>query len=363
MNLSDIIVQRIKADGPISFQEYMEMCLYYPDHGYYSSKSNKIGANGDFYTSSSLTPVFGILIGKQLEEMWEILGKQPFTIVEYGAGTGMLCHDILSYLESNKQMYEQLKYCIIEKSHVMREIEMSHLSGKVSWHNSINEIPEINGCILSNELLDNFAVHQVVMCDKLMEVFIDHDQNFKEVLLPASGELIDYLNELEVTLQPGFRTEINLQAIKWIKEISSSLKSGYVMTIDYGFLSAELYKTCRSEGTLMCYKNHQINQCIYENIGGQDITSHVNFSALVHWGKKFGLEECGLIDQCHFLLAMGFKEFIQQAFFHENNLMQAARKIAVLSHTLLIDMGSKYKFLIQQKGVNGKRLSGLNHLV
>src|ERR1700716_3338525 len=101
MELSEIIKQRIKMEGPISFRDFMEMALYYPGLGYYTSKQDIIGCNGDFYTSSNLTEVFGAMIGKQLEEMWRLTGEEEFTIVEFGAGTGALCHDILDYLKGN----------------------------------------------------------------------------------------------------------------------------------------------------------------------------------------------------------------------------------------------------------------------
>jgi len=350
MNLSEIIIQKIKKNGPVCFQEFMEMCLYYPELGYYTSTRNKIGKSGDFYTSAYLSSIFGMLIGKQLEIMWKTLGETAFTIVEYGAGTGILCHDILLYLKHNKRMYDQLRYCIIEKSPVMREIEKSKLTEKVSWHDSIDEIPHINGCILSNELIDNFAVHQVIMKDELMEVFVNYDRSFKEELKPASKELKQYWRELNVELPNGFRTEINLQAIAWIKEIGSALKRGYVMTIDYGYLSDELYKPSRRQGTALCYRNHTVHDNFYEHIGDQDITSHVNFSALIHWGEKYGLKKYNFTDQCNFLLSMGFNDFIQKVYSQEEDITKAAQKVSILSHALLIDMGSKFKFLIQEKG-------------
>lgn len=359
LELSDIIKQKIKDNGPVCFREFMEICLYYPELGYYTSQGAKIGPEGDFYTSPNLTPVFGALIGKQLEEMWENLERQPFTIVEYGAGTGMLCHDILSYLKNNVRMYEQLRYCIIEKSPVMKDIEKKHLSQRVTWHDSIEELGAVTGCVLSNELLDTFAVHQVIIGKQLMEVFVDYDNGFREVLLPACDDVKAYLNELGTELAEGFRTEINLQAIHWIRNISAVLKQGYVLTIDYGFLSDELYKPSRSHGTLVAFKDHQINYCPYQHIGKQDITSHVNFSALIHWGNMFELDVCGLTDQCHFLLSMGFKETIQQAYEQENDIFKAAKKIAAISNALLVDMGSKFKVLIQQKGINSVKLKGL----
>ena len=343
----------------MSFKEFMEMGLYYPELGYYNAKSSRIGPAGDFYTSPCLSSIFGTLIGKQLEEMWRKLGSRPFTVVEYGAGTGQLCHDILDHLKHNEELYSNLRYCIIERSPVMKEIEQSHLLEKVEWHNSIKTVHGLNGCVLSNELVDNGAVHQVIQGKELMEVFIDHNnKNFVEVLQPAPEGLKNYLKELQIDLPEGYRAEINLQATDWIKEAATVLQRGYVMTIDYGYLSAELYKPCKSCGTLVSYTRHTVNDGFYEHIGGQDITAHVNFSALIHWGAKSGLRELGFTAQGPFLLAMGFRECLQQEFSGETDVILAAQKASRLSHTLLIDMGSKFKILLQGKNVNNDRLSG-----
>ncbi|MEJ5961871.1 class I SAM-dependent methyltransferase [Pedobacter immunditicola] len=357
MNLQEIIIQKIQDEGQIRFHDFMETCLYYPELGYYTSGRNKIGSGGDFYTSACLTPVFGAMIGKQLEEMWLALGSNSFTIVEYGAGEGSLCHDILDYLQHNEKLYQQLNYCIIEKSAAMRHIERSHLPDKVTWFNSIEEISAITGCILSNELLDNFAVHPVLMEDELLEAYITYENGFKEVWKPASQELKGYLQELGMELSKGFRTEINLQALEWLKTIAQSLTRGFVLTIDYGYLIAELFKQGRSQGTLLGYCHHSISDNLYDHVGQQDITAHVNFSALIHWGEKYGLRTCGYTDQCHFLLGLGFKKALENQFSATKNVIQAARQVSVISHTLLYDMGLKYKVLIQEKGVGEVRFN------
>ncbi len=359
MFLSEIIIHRIQEEGPISFHDFMEMALYYPEKGYYTSAQNKIGRTGDFYTSSNLTPAFGAMIGRQLEEMWDILERNNFTIVEFGAGTGVLCHDILDYLKNNKKLYDQLNYCIIEKSPVMREKQKMHLHEKVSWHDTIQDIPEVTGCVLSNELLDNFSVHRVVMEDELKEVFVDYRNGFAELLKPAKKELTDYMAELNVVLPKGFRTEINLEAAEWIKDIAASLKKGYVITIDYGHTSKELYSERRSSGTVLCYNKHTINDNPYLNIGEQDITSHVNFSALSHYGLKNGLMCCGFTNQANFLLALGFKDYLRKSLETGHDVISMVKKESFLTNTLLVDMGHKFKVLIQRKGIAKKDLLGL----
>jgi SAM-dependent MidA family methyltransferase len=363
MQLEDIIIKKINGNGPISFHDFMEMCLYFPDLGYYTSAHDTIGKRGDFYTSAYLTPAFGAMIARQLEEMWCILHGGSFTVVEYGAGTGFLCHDILLYLKQNSNLYHHLHYCIIEKSAVMRGIEKANLTGsnlseKVSWYNSINDISGISGCILSNELVDNFSVHQVVMQNELMEIYVDYNNGFVEVMQPAGKALQEYIRELNIELPKGFRSEINLEATKWISDIATCLHSGYVITVDYGYLSEELYSNRRSQGTLVCYNKHSVNDCPYIDIGHQDITSHVNFSALDHWGMKSGLQRSGFTSQANFLLGLGLNEYLTKTMKEGAGFLNY-KKNALLKYMLLVDMGNKYKVLIQQKGCSYHMLSGL----
>lgn len=360
MSLSEIIIERIHQEGPISFRDFMEMALYYPDVGYYSSYISKIGEDGDFYTSANLSDAFGAMIARQIEEMWQNLDRIPIKIVEYGAGTGLLCHDILDYLKANNtSLYDGLSYCIIEKSPGMRERQKKHLKEKVNWYSSIREIPEINGCILSNELVDNFSVHQVVMEDQLMEVFVDYSGGFNEVLRPANKELVNYFADLNVELPKGFRTEVNLEARFWIEEIAHSLNKGYVITIDYGDISSELYEKHRSSGTLLCYHKHHKNDNPYQFIGEQDITSHVNFSALMNWGDKYGLNYRGMTNQASFLLSLGLKEYQNKFLLNVKEDALWAIQESNINYRLLMDMGLKFKVLIQEKNVPKYALSGL----
>lgn len=351
MELREVIIRQIQQTGPISFHDYMEMCLYYPDLGYYTSIRPKIGSDGDFYTSATLTPVFGALIAKYITQLWVEMGRQPLNIVEVGAGNGQLCQDILTYLSHHNPIYDQLTYFILEKSPAMVSLEKSRIcSPKVKWIASFSDLPPIIGCIISNELLDNFAVHLVQMEESLMEVMVDYqDGKFREILKPASTAQKDYLNSLGIVLQPGFRTEINLDAIDYLKQTAECLQHGILMTIDYGYLSDELVKPSKRSGSLVSYHNHQVNDRFYEKPGEQDITSHVNFSALLHWGEQYGWKDKLYTNQGSFLLNMGFIKMLEQSLAHEQDIAFAARKAAVLNHVLIYDMGSKFKVLIQEK--------------
>ena len=352
MSLEEIIKQKIQATGALRFRDYMEMCLYYPDLGYYNSRGTKIGRDGDYYTTPFLSSVFGQLIVRQLEEMWTVMGKGAFTVVEFGAGNGLLCRDILESASKNELFFKKLDYCIIEKNPFFEQQQRNILPGKVSWAKDIFEMEGMVGCILSNELVDNFSIHQVIMEKELMEVYVDVEGGkFKEILKPADPSLVNYFNELGITLQPGFRTEVNLEAINWIKRIASVLKKGYVITIDYGFPSAELYSDCRRSGNLVCYHRHQVNFSPYVHIGTQDITTHINFSALHHWGVKNGLFLSGYTSQAQFLLGLGMSDCFRSE-------ARPSSHINFLK-TWLLELGKKMKILIQQKNTGGSGLSGL----
>ena len=356
MLLPDIIIDRIEKEGPLSFRDFMEMALYYPGQGYYTSDRQKLGRSGDFYTSAYLTGLFGEMVARQLEEMWHVLGQQSFTIVEYGAGAGLLCRDILQRLKANGPLYDQLSYVIIEKSEPMRRRERESLPEKVRWVDSIRDISPVRGCILSNELVDNFSVHQVVMLDELMEVCVAYDGGFVETLRPAADPLKDYLDRLGVDLPREFRAEINLEATEWIMEVSRALQQGFVMTIDYGYTSSALYS--KRTGTLACYHRHQVNYCPYDLVGEQDITSHVNFSALDYWGRQGGLECCGFTSQTHFLQALGLTRHLRK-WEEEVATDPVRRQQQMLQLHTLLEMGHPFKVLVQRKGVGRVYLSGM----
>jgi SAM-dependent MidA family methyltransferase len=362
MELEEIIKREIRKRGPIPFRDFMEMALYHPDLGYYTTPGEKTGKRGDYYTSPDVGPVFGELLCLQLEEMWSILGGGEFTIVEMGAGKGYLCGDILGYLNAKRRdFYKGLKYVIVEKSPEMRRRQFSllkEMKEKITWADSLEDLaPVEKGCFLSNELVDAFPVHIVENNNGLKEVFVDWDGGFVEVLgEPSTPKLEDYFSQLGVVLGEGCRGEVNLDALDWIGELSGLLRKGFVVTIDYGYPAAELYSSLRPLGTLLCYHRHSVSEDPYERIGHQDITAHVNFSALVHWGKKNGLEFTGFTDQTHFILGLleGYLEDLG------DNYWKYLQKILPIKKLMLPEgMGGLFKVLIQHKGVEKPDLLGL----
>ncbi len=368
--LIKIIKDRINKNGSISFRDFMDMVLYYPELGYYTSPKIKIGGYGDFYTASELDRAFGELLAKQFIEIYsEKVKERPFQIVEIGAGKGYLAYDILNYLRNNNsEVFKDTKYIIIEKSPYHIDIQKEVLKDfeNVEWIQDIIDFEDesINGVIFSNELFDSFPVHLIRKINgKIYEVFItvDDDDNVKEALKDANEDIIKYIDELNIKILEGMQTEINLDAKDYIQKIGKKLNKGYVITIDYGYPSAELYKPYRIRGTLLCYHKHKYSENFYENVGLQDITSHVNFSALKYYGKLAGLEFLGFTDQAHFLTNLGLLDILNEL--QQRDDYESYERINRLKSLVLPKgMGEKFKVLVQYKNVKNPDIKGLEIL-
>lgn len=359
--LEEKIIERIYKEGPITFEAFMDMALYYPGLGYYSSTKSPVGREGDFYTSPHLHPVFGAMLARQFIEMRELMeNPSDFCVVEIGAGAGYLCKDILEYLE-REDLPGDFKYIIVEQNPHMKQMQESLLSDfrdKVSWAESLTELDSISGCIVSNELLDAFPVHIIEMREELNEVLVARDNNeFIFKYQPVrSNDIIDYFKRFIGELSDGYRTEVNLKIRDWIGEISSILSNGFVMTIDYGYTSGVYYTEERSGGTLLCFHRHQVIENPLLNIGEQDITAHVNFSSLSAWGEESGFKTIGYCPQGTYLVASGIDEMIQELYQDSSDYPFEVSRIKNL--ILPEGMGESHKVLIQYKGEGMPELRG-----
>ncbi len=367
--LVSIIKDRINKEGEISFRDFMGMALYYPELGYYTSPEEKIGGYGDFYTASELDRAFGELLGKQFAEIYTKIGEEEFQIVEIGAGKGYLTFDILEFLQENyPEVFKNTTYTIIEKSpyHIKTQKEILSVFENVEWVQDIIDFDDesITGVVFSNELFDSFPVHLIrKKIGKIYEVFIkvDEENNVQEILKEASEDILKYIAELNINIPEGMQTEINLDAADYIQKIGKKLKKGFVITVDYGYPSAELYKPYRMRGTLLCYYRHRYSENFYENVGMQDITSHVNFSALKYYGMIAGLDFTGFTDQAHFLTNLGLMEIFEKL--QEKNDYESFERLNRLKTLVLPKgMGEKFKVLVQHKNIKNPSIKGLDML-
>ena len=292
------IRERIQREGPLSFADYMQMALYEPGCGYYVSGTQKMGwEEKDYFTSSDLSTLFAACMGRQLQRMWEQLKRpSPFIALEQGAGRGHLGQSIRAWAGKEAPDFSHaLDYRLedIRAGQDARDTPAENASqGGMT--------PSV---ILSNELVDAFPVHVVEKHgEQLYEIFVAIQQGrFVETLKePGNTELAEYLDHYGVpwrSYSDGWRAEINLDALRWMERAASLLRRGFLLTIDYGDRAKALYTRDRREGTLLCYYQHSANDRPLARPGQQDITAHVNFSALIEEGRRHGLRLKAFIPQ------------------------------------------------------------------
>lgn len=345
MKLAEIIKEKIKKEGAIPFDEYMEMALYYPEYGYYMKKNIKFGKEGDFFTTYHLGCTFGFLLSKYIKKLWEKAEyKKYFTITEIGPGDGFLAKDIL---ENSNFIF---RYNLVEMNQYLVKLQAEKLKNyenKTYWYDSIQKVEPFCGVVICNEVFDALPVRVFEINDrKLREVYITLNKNeeFIEKLLDARQDTLAFLEEFApwVFSFKRFRSEINLEAKKIIYSISHILKKGFLLIFDYGYTSEEFYNDLRSKGTLLCYYKHSINENPYINIGNQDITAHVNFTALKKWAEKAGFRLKEFSSQSKFLISLCNKETLEEIY--KKDLTQHLKRL-ILPH----GMGQTHKVMILSK--------------
>ncbi len=345
----------------------MREALYHPCYGYYTKP--EVVRFADYYTSVDVHPIFGRLLTRQFCEMWEKLDRPaPFTAVEAGAGGGRLAVHILEFAKfALPEFYKALHYVAVERSpsrtHQLTA-RVANFIGEGKCVASI-EVPAkiANGCVFSNELLDAMAVHRVIQnADGLQELFIAHGANgFKEISQPlSSSALSEYFEVQQISLREGQQAEAGLEACDWIMEIGRRLQRGFVLTIDYGHEASGLYNEHHMSGTVLAYAGHDAKENYYAAPGQQDLTAHVNFTALQLWGERSGLNTIGLVSQTAFLLALGkandFGDLYDEGM-DETDRMRARLQLKTLIYPE--GMGERFQVLVQEKGVPGARLRGI----
>lgn len=308
------------AGGWISFARYMELALYAPGMGYYSGGAAKFGGTGDFVTAPEISPLFGKAVARQAAQVLEFMADEGGDILEFGAGTGKLALDLLLELEKLGHLPGQ--YLILEVSAELRqrqrelfEKRVPHLAPRVDW---LEHLPaRFNGLMLANEVLDAMPVHLVVWRDVgLFERgVVWNGAAFEWRKRPlVDGELFTVARALNLQVDPGkdYVSEINLAARGFMRSLAGILQQGAIVLIDYGFGRSEYYHPQRDQGTLMCHYRHHAHDDPFYLPGLQDITSHVDFSALTEVAINAGLELRGYTTQAHFLINCGITEILAQ---------------------------------------------------
>ena len=372
--LENLLRDRIAAQGRITFADYMDACLFEPGLGYYTSSGRKVGAEGDFYTSSNVHQAFGRIIARELVQMWECMERpEAFDLVEVGAGGGQLALDIMDTIaEVSAELYTRVTYRFIEKEPSLREAQAQKLArheSRLAWSTPDDlhsGALSINGCILSNELIDSFPVHLVEQTrEGLREVYVTlSGEGFGELLdEPSTPELEARLKLVGASLVVGQRAEVNLAASSWIAAVALALRRGFVLTIDYGFPAQLLYRPGRMNGTLLCYHRHTLEENPYIRPGQQDITSHVDFTTLMQAGEAAGLKTAWFGEQYRFLMGGGIVEELMELEARATSEGEKLKHRLALKKLMLPEggMGDTFQVLVQSKGIEAPRLRCMRH--
>jgi len=411
VNLRQKIEQEIREHGPLPFSRYMEMCLYDPELGYYSSNAEKFGKAGDFYTSSDVHAVFGRVLARQFEEMWRALGKpEQMEILELGPGRGLFAQDVLDWSEKKfPDFYGALHYTLEERAPSLREKLRSRFrgkleAGKLSLLPQIENFPiktlpetaqpstgedsrhsiessivnrraghvsraasseelralpsEVPLIVFANEFFDALPVE--VLSEKGSLRINVREQNFVEQWAPASAEELEFLDRYGLHPEGDIRTEVALLSQQQISHYAEVMQTGFFVVIDYGYTREEQLAG-RHLGTIMAYRQHSASPNPYEAPGEQDITAHVNFTALAAAAEQNGMHAHKLRTQSQFLLGIGEANQFADAF-EDCRLPQERAKVALqLKHLVTpAGMGETFHVLIASKGIDEKTAAGLS---
>lgn len=366
MTLREEITAEIRHRGPLPFSRYMELCLYHPKLGYYSRPGEKFGKTGDFYTSSDVHAVFGRLLARQFDEIWRALGSPArLNIVEFGPGRGLFAQDVLDWSAKKfPDLAAATQYALVEASPSLRErlAERFRERKKVQIIEAKRLAGSLHGptIVFANEFFDALPV-EVISSEGQLHV-TDRAGRFVELFQPPDPELQDYLDRCSVHPEPGQRVEVCLAAEEYVRAIASLCHPGVAILIDYGYTREEQLAG-RHLDTLMTYRGHTVGTNPYEAPGEQDITAHVNFTALRAAGEANGLEALGLVTQAELLMGIGEQNEFADAF--EDTLLPQERAKVLLQLKHLVTpagMGEVFHALVMARGLEKEkaaRLSGL----
>jgi len=387
--LPEIIPREMEVRGSITFARFMELSLYCPQLGYYEQIANTPGRHGDFYTSVSVGPLFGELLAAQFAQWWAQWKTRSvergtnehapghFQLLEAGAQNGRLAADILAWFKARQpHLFEKLEYWILEPSLRQQRWQRKTLDafdGQVHWLDSWEALPRsgVRGIIFSNELLDAMPVHRIgwdahsktwfewgvsaeggqFVWKKLpLAAALGHPSAMRDSLVPRSGLQVPIWPELPsglaAVLPDGFTTEICPAAVNWWRAAAAALKEGWLLTLDYGLTSEQFFRPDRAQGTLRAYSRHHPSADLLSHPGEQDLTAHVNLTALQEAGESAGLKTEGVFVQGEFLTRIAQSTWSDGSGLAEWT-PERTRQFQTLTHPE--HLGRQFKLLIQTR--------------
>ncbi len=357
---SEHLIQAIRQEietrgGAVPFDRYMEMVLYAPGLGYYTAGARKFGAAGDFVTAPEISPVFGRCLARQARQVLASLGDGD--LLEFGAGTGALAADLLAELEILGSLPE--RYLILDVSPDLQQRQretvaarIPHLAERITWLQG--SPPEgFRGLVVANELLDAMPVHRFrVEPEGISEQYVTWREGRFHLCwqAPLEAELERAVLDLRMELEPGYESEINLRARPWMRQLSRTLEAGAAILIDYGYPRTEYYHPQRGGGTLMCHYRHFAHPDPLVYPGLQDITAHVDFTALAEAAQEADLTVGGYTTQAYFLMGCGLEQVMGSLDPGDDggylDLVQGVKRL-----TLPTEMGERFKVLALTRGL------------
>lgn len=347
---------RIRESGPLDFEEYMQTALYHPRGGFYASDTPRTGRRGDFFTNVSVGPVFGRLLAAQFVEMWDLLGRpDDFTLVEQGASDGQLLADILAALDRDHPHF-QPHALLVEPLLTLRQRQEQTLrpwAGRIDWVPHQDQLTAFTGVFYANELLDAFPVRRFIRdADHWLEqrVALDGDRFvFIEDELPAAAVPAPVRSLPLPPDPPRYHVEFSPSLEPWLHRVAAALQRGWLLLIDYGHPESVRWAPHRAKGTLTAYREHQRQDDPLAQPGNQDLTAHVDFTAVARAGMAAGLQLAGFTDQHHSLTALAMHTF--PAMPEERLSSGAAHEMRALRQLLHPEsMGTSFKFLAMSRG-------------
>lgn len=345
-----------QSAGVIPFSQFMEMALYAPGFGYYSSELRKFGAEGDFITAPEVSPLFAQCIARQVSDVFSTM-EVPL-VLEFGAGSGVMAADMLLELELLEAMPEQ--YLILELSASLKQRQQAtikekagHLFDRVIWLDGLPE-EKFSGVIVANEVLDAMPVECFkISGDEVETLYVscrdsELDSKYKAASQAVTKAVRTIEERIETGLPEGYCSEFNPAITGWLQSIAASLEQGLVLLIDYGYAAPEYYHEERNTGTMMCHYQHRAHADPLWYPGLQDITAFVDFTDVAYASVDAGLDVSGYTSQAMFLMGAGLDELHQRQVSDEvSNQIKLSQQIKTL--TLPSEMGERFKVMALTK--------------